>query len=206
MFCLQRFLPLEVAAFEPDPKLTASSALLRDSRIVLGYHGTSIERAQTILLSGQFIPSENDYDWLGHGVYFWEYAPIRAWQWARQMYRDRGAVVEAEIELGFCLDLTDSRYTKALKLAYDRIREAYANDRKPLPENKHKANRLDCLVINYLVQEIIVECDTVRAPFLEGEPVYKGSMLLTQSHIQLVVRDVSCIRKFRQLESEVADG
>jgi len=137
-----------------------------DSRIVLGYHGTRLDRAATILSTGKFIPSANDYDWLGHGIYFWEHAPFRAWQWARERYGSEGAVVAAKIRLGFCLDLTDIPFTDALKAAYQGIREAYILANRILPENKGKAPRLDCLVINYLTEYILPECDTVRAPFL----------------------------------------
>lgn len=77
--------------------------MLRESRIVVGYHGTSKYRAARILASGKFIPSENDFDWLGHGIYFWEYGPMRAWQWAKQKHRGEAAVIRAEIELGTCL-------------------------------------------------------------------------------------------------------
>jgi hypothetical protein len=153
-----------------------------------------VERAEIILSSGRFIPSQNDYDWLGHGVYFWEHAPLRARQWAIQKYRDRGVVVEATIELGVCLDLSDVRYTTTLKRAYEGLRDAYAATSRPLPVNKNKARCLDCLVINYLTGQILRECDTVRAPFLEGEPIYEGSMLRSQSHIQLVVRNHACIK------------
>jgi hypothetical protein len=34
---------------------------------------------------------------------------------------------------------------------------------------------------------------TVRCPFEEGEPVYEGSMIKTQSHVQIAVGDRSCI-------------
>jgi hypothetical protein len=129
----------------------------------------------------------------GDGVYFWEYTPLRAWQWARRKYREHAAVVEARIALGFCLDLSDIRYTSALKVAYESLREAFIRSGKALPVNRNRARCLDCLVINYLTTYIIPECDTVRAPFLEGEPVYDGSMLLTQSHVQLVVRNQNCI-------------
>jgi hypothetical protein len=38
---------------------------------VFGYHGTSREKANTILSEG-FRVSDNDYDWLGKGVYFFQ--------------------------------------------------------------------------------------------------------------------------------------
>lgn len=175
----------------------------RDSRVVLGYHGSSLNRAHTIASTGKFIPSANDYDWLGHGIYFWEHAPLRAWQWAREKYDSDAAVVEARIELGFCLDFTDVRFTDALRIAYRGIREAYILAGKTLPVNRGKARCLDCLVINYLTRYILTECDTVRAPFLEGDPVFDGSNLLTQSHVQLVVKNDSCIQPgIRVLDKE----
>jgi hypothetical protein len=160
-----------------------------------------VERAERILSSGRFAPSKNDYDWLGHGIYFWEYAPGRAWQWATEKYGADGAVVEATVELGYCLDLTDIVHTSAVRLAYERLREAFIAAGKPLPANRGKARYLDCLVINYLATYVLPECDTVRAPFLEGEPIYQGSMLLTQSHVQLVVRNHACIRADLKLVS-----
>jgi hypothetical protein len=178
----------------------------RDSRTVIGYHGTSKTKAETILRSGKFIPSANDYDWLGHGIYFWEHAPVRAWQWAKQKHWTEAAVVSATIELNLCLDLTDIRYTSALKKAYQSLQEAYILTGKVLPANRNKARCLDCLVINYLTSFVLPECDTVRAPFLEGEPIFEGSMLLTQSHIQVVVRNPRCILSdIRVIPQEVID-
>jgi hypothetical protein len=177
--------------------------LLREARIVTGYHGTRIDRAREILATGQFSPSANDYDWIGHGVYFWEFAPLRAWQWARNKFGADAAVVEAHIELGYCLDLTDIRFTNYLRAAYEGLREAWARTGTPLPVNRGKANCLDCLVVNYLCKAFLPECETVRAPFLEGDPIYDGSALLTQSHVQLVVRSSSCIRSpLRALNEE----
>jgi hypothetical protein len=167
--------------------------LLKDQRVVVGYHGTRVDRAETVISSGKFVPSTNDYDWLGHGIYFWEYAPLRAWQWARAKYGNQAAVVEAQIELGYCLDLSDIRYTEALETAYEGLSEAYIRTNSALPINRGKARCLDCLVINYVGKYLLPQCETVRAPFLEGEPIYAGSSLLTQSHMQLVVRKESTI-------------
>lgn len=167
--------------------------LLYVPRVVVGYHGTSYDHALDIMATGQFSPSTNDYDWLGHGVYFWEYAPLRAWQWARAKYGNDASVIEAQIKLGYCLDLTDIGYTRFLITAYDGLREAYVRTGNALPVNKRKLHFLDCFVINYLCEFILPECDTVRAPFLEGNQIYDGSELLTQSHVQLVVRNKACI-------------
>lgn len=69
-------------------------------------------------------PSENEWDWLGTGAYFWESDPLRAFEWAlEQSTRPRGtiresAVIGAAIDLGNCLDLTS-------RADLDLVREAY---------------------------------------------------------------------------------
>jgi hypothetical protein len=85
----------------------------RFARVVLGYHGCDAEFANA-LLSGETLirdwkVSRNRYDWLGHGIYFWEHAPERAWAWASASKKT--GVIGAVIQLGRCLDLTDTAYT-----------------------------------------------------------------------------------------------
>src|SRR5215207_8245372 len=91
------------------------------SRIVLGYHGCDPAFAEDLLLGRVPIAdwelSQNPYDWLGHGIYFWEFAPYRARSWD-----DKGGVIGAIIQLGVCLDLTDVRYTALLQREYKLVR------------------------------------------------------------------------------------
>jgi hypothetical protein len=51
-------------------------------------------------------PSENDYDWLGNGIYFWVDSPERALSWAKQR-RSSPSVLGAYAYPGNCLNLTD---------------------------------------------------------------------------------------------------
>jgi hypothetical protein len=162
--------------------------LAESARLIVGYHGTSARQAEVIVRERLFQLSRNDYDWLGHGVYFWEDAPYRAWRWARGKYGTEAAVVQATVRLGRCLDLTDIRYTEAIRRAFDGLREAYAAQKKTMPMNRGKARLLDCLVINYVAEYVFPDCESVRAPFLEGPPIFDGSALLSESHIQIVVR------------------
>src|SRR4051812_42194753 len=57
------------------------------ARIVIGYHGCTADFARDLLLGIRPIsawnPSTNDWDWLGHGIYFWEHSPERALRWAQ---------------------------------------------------------------------------------------------------------------------------
>lgn len=62
----------------------------------LGYHGTTLEAAKKIITDG-FRPSSNPWEWLGHGIYFWQDAPNRARDWAKEVIRGyRAACVEGK--------------------------------------------------------------------------------------------------------------
>jgi len=167
----------------------------RFARVVLGYHGCDADFADS-LLSGEtkiqdWQESRNRYDWLGHGVYFWEHGPERAAIWAAGN-RKKG-VIGAVIQLGTCLDFTDIKYTAVLKNFHEDLKEAYAAAGKTLPTNKQGHRALDCLVINELIRQTDIGFQTVRSPFLEGSPVFPGSGILEESHIQITVIDKSCI-------------
>jgi len=167
----------------------------RFTRIVLGYHGCDPAFADSLIRGDRRIadwqPSQNPYDWLGHGIYFWEYAPERARIWG-----GKGGVVGAVIQLATCLDLTDVSHSLLLVGAFEVVRALYAQRGQSLPANKGKRRDLDCLVINKLVamaENDGINFQTVRCPFLEGAPAFKGSSIRKESHIQISVRDKGCI-------------
>ena len=60
-----------------------------------------------------------------------------------------------------------------------------------------KKRELDCAVIRYahkLAREEGIYFDSVRAAFLEGEPLYPGSMFRRQNHIQIAIINQNCIK------------
>ena len=42
-------------------------------RTIIGYHGTTAETADRLVNGEPFTESENDDDWFGRGIYFWEH-------------------------------------------------------------------------------------------------------------------------------------
>lgn len=172
----------------------------RFARIVLGYHGAktgdAAEYAKKLLLGEasveQWKSSENEYDWLGDGIYFWEHSPERARRWAGA----DGIVVGAVIQLGYCLDLTDLHFTDLLKQSYEALKLEFESNKLPLPRNKGRALKLrvlDCLVINSLSPYVLEVVDTVRGAFEEGDEAFPGAALRTETHIQVAVRNRRCI-------------
>ena len=169
----------------------------RFTRPVYGYHGCTQALADELISGARPVAawprSRNEYDWLGHGIYFWEYGFERAREWSLANGRD-GGVVGAHIQLGRCLDLADTRYTGLLEVAYRDIKAAFNSLGRPLPVNQKKRNNLDCLVINHILEQNQADpLQTVRCPFLEGAPAFSGSMIRRLSHIQISIIDPACI-------------
>ncbi len=172
-------------------------------RTVFAYHGCDVAAAERVLLGEKFKRSENSYDWLGAGIYFWEYGPNRAFRWAENQKR-RGkikhpAVVGAIIALDRCFDLLDTKFTADLGSAFEVWRSTLDEQGTQLPENTGPEKRLrrrDCALINWYLGELERQgdgYDTVRGAFPEGTPAFPGSEILRESHVQITVRNPACI-------------
>ena len=168
--------------------------ILPHSEFVYGYHGCHRKVAAKIL-NGEdtMLSSDNDYDWLGTGIYFWEDAPIRAYDWAVKRFgKDDAAVVGAKIRLGACLNLMDVESYQLLQATYESLKAAGVT----LPSNGRYFHRLDCMVVNAATNyasSLGRPFDTVRCPFSEGKPVFPDSCLYDLSHIQVAVRNPAAI-------------
>lgn len=173
---------------------------------VLGYHGCDAKVAERLLDGERFKKSTNEYDWLGHGIYFWEANPARGLEFAKELlHLQRGqikkpAVVGAVIDMGLCLDLTTSAGVRQVGTAYRRLKEIGRKAGRDLPENHRDGLRrnLDCAVIEAL-HAIRKEAgdnpiDTVKGVFIEGGPIYSSSGFFQKTHTQICVRNPACIK------------
>jgi hypothetical protein len=179
---------------------------------VLGFHGCDRAVADRVIAGRQRLrASANDYDWLGAGIYFWESDATRTREWAHELRRrgklDRPAVVGAVIDLGQCLNLLDRQYLKLVASAYRFLKNDAERTGTPLPRNRSLPGRsalllrdLDCATIN-VCRELQVDrglppFDTVRAAFIEGEPLYPNAGFNDRNHIQLCVVNPRCIKGY----------
>jgi len=160
---------------------------------VFGFHGCDRAVAEKVLSGeGELYPSDNGYDWLGTGIYFWENAPERALEWACAQNKKEPYVVGAVIQLSSCLNLMDKESASMLNSAYQRLLVTG----EALPENKGKLHNLDMLVINtanYAMEKEGKSFDAVRGAFIEGSEIFPNSTIRTDTHIQLCVRNPECI-------------
>jgi hypothetical protein len=159
------------------------------------------------LLQGEaFQPSNNAYDWLGPGVYFWESNPQRGLEFAQESARRKAAaqddsfVVGAVIEPGLCCDLTTTTGIEWVRQAYDGLSQYLAASGDKLPTNSSDGFRrnLDCAVLRWLHKVIedraMQPIDTLRGIFIEGAPLYPGAGFYAKTHVQIVVRNPNCIK------------
>ena len=178
--------------------------LHRTPRTVVGYHGCSGETAERILDGVRFVSSRRAYDWLGEGIYFWEYGPFRAYEWGERRFEAEAAVLEATIQLGRCLNLLDIEHQAELRSAYDRVAQLAVAQGVELPRNRDDGRYyLDQFVVEFYCriqeEERNLPLQTIRACFPEGEPVFPDSRILSHTHVQLAVRDDSCITRLRRV-------
>ncbi len=182
-------------------------------RLVVGYHACERTTARRVLLGeAELTPSTNDYDWLGTGIYFWEYGLTRARQFAEEK-RHRGVITDpfvigAYVHLGQCFDLTDLWATRELAFHYEDLRAKLGEDQ--LPVNRSMTGRgselllrrLDCSVINLCLAAADMKTratggrfgfDTVRGAFEEGPPAFPGAAIREKSHVQFSVRNPVCV-------------
>lgn len=179
-------------------------------RQVIAFHGCDRDiRDQVLLGKAALRPSENDYDWLGRGLYFWEFGPERAIEWAQNQKRrgriKKAAVLGAYINLGHCFDLLDTRFTRVLGQAYPDFETVLKLSGNTVPENVSQfqgdsellLRKRDCAVINWALdryqQALIKPIDTVRGVFQEGQAAFPGAFIKEKSHIQIAVREPACI-------------
>jgi len=190
------------------------------SGLILGFHGCDEQIAIEILLQKiKFKPSENKYDWLGKGMYFWEDSPSRAEQFITHLYNNpqkdkpkivKPSVLGAVIDLGHCLDLTDYYCLQTLKDAYEYYYDLQTSSGWEVLKNtnpKSLANnpdnlwrQLDCAVINlhhkFREENNLKPYDSVRGIFVEGEELYPTAGFRDKNHIQLSIINPNCIKGY----------
>ena len=193
--------------------------------LVIGFHGCDIRvRDKLLNRPNEIVISQKPYDWLGHGMYFWENNYQRAMQWAEDKKRrgaiETPAVIGAVLFLGYCCDLTDSSCIGNLANAYALMAERSMRLGRELPVNRdlpHDLQRdkllrdLDCSTIEYMHDYLITKVrqdmkqkgfsetrifDSTRGIFTEGGPAFEGSEIQAKTHTQLCIRNLNCIQGF----------
>ena len=174
---------------------------------ILGFHSCDKEIGLKALNGKtQLKPSKNKWDWLGHGIYFWEHNPHRALEYAKAVAEDKQRakakiktpfVIGCIIDLGKCLNLTEPSNYALIRESYKTLKATYERIGQELPKNEGGARILDCAVfmnLHYMLSKRdIPSYDTVRGAFSEGKPIYEGCAIDDKTHIQICVRNTEAI-------------
>jgi len=175
-----------------------------------GFHSCARELGLRLLNgSDQLRPSDNPYDWLGPGIYFWEQNPYRALEYAVEAARKHQKfsgkiktpfVIGAIIELGNCLNLVEPNSISIVKEAYTNLLETILDSGERMPVNKGANRILDCAVIKFVHEsnkrKKMPRYDTIRSPFQEGGPIYDGANFTDRLHIEICVLNTNLIKGY----------
>jgi hypothetical protein len=190
--------------------------------LLIGFHGCDKAVRDEIVKGKMSLnPSENLYDWLGNGIYFWENNQQRAFEFANELQNiskgkiKKPSVIGAVIDLGYCLDLLDSEYLQLVLESHSNLSDSFKSMDLSMPINKSVIGsndlllrNLDRAVIENLHQQRSLKnlpaFDSVRGVFIEGKPLYDGAGFHEKNHIQICIRNPNCIKGF--FVPRLADG
>lgn len=192
--------------------LTENLLYTSDPGFVLGFHGCE-ESVRDLIVNGKTMlkASENNYDWLGYGFYFWQNSIERAMDFAKNPPGGKKiakpAVLGAVISLGNCLDLVDLKHIRSLKYSYENLAFSAKQAHRTLPQNRNAKGsndyvlrELDCSVIENM--HALMDAanrqpfDSARGVFVEGQPIYLNAGFCEKTHIQICIRNPNCILGF----------
>src|SRR5690349_7385499 len=121
----------------------------------IGFHGCDhVVKRRVVSGVTTLIPSNNTYDWLGNGIYFWENNQQRALDFATEQKQRKGkkarirrpAAIAAVLDTGFCLDLLNAEYIKLLKDSYETFFDICQFLGVWMPSNRSVANSTEILL------------------------------------------------------------
>ncbi len=192
---------------------------MSDGALVVAYHGCDVTVRDGLVKGDikELNPSNNKYDWLGPGVYFFENDLERAQQFA-QAAHDQPAklytkqpiatpsVVGAVLRISRWLDMTTQFGMANWVAAFKSLESSQRTTGQKMPENKAAdaedttvlLRRLDCAVFMLLHQlraeQQYPAIQAVRAAFYQGQPLAKSSSeFREQTHMQIALRDNACV-------------
>ncbi|WP_206156196.1 hypothetical protein [Chitinophaga fulva] len=183
--------------------------------LVIGFHGCERSLRDDVINERKKLRfSTGKYEWLGHGIYFWQNNYERALEFVTHPPDGRKivhpAVLGAVINLDYCLDLLDTKHIRNIKNGFLMMVDATLEREGKLPRNRNKEGadnlqdkvirELDCQVIEYVHERMrrkgVRQYDSVRGVFIEGTPIYEDAGFFDKTHIQICIRNPNCIKGY----------
>lgn len=160
------------------------------------FHGTSIDCAQNIISQGCFSKSLSDFNYLGEGVYFYEYSKQHAFTFIkRKLPTDEIAILESTLDLGNCLDLNNEEHSIFVSETANKLIE------------KTSDNTInDGVVIEFICSvSLKIKIDSVRANYTNAKigKIFKGSHFYAKSEMIVCMRTLANIKSIKICKGEI---
>jgi len=184
--------------------------------LLVAYHGCDATVRDDLVIGklAKLRPSENKYDWLGPGVYFYEADCQRARQFAQASHDHperhytatpigTPAVVGAILRVATCLDMTTQEGLQHYRAAFVTLRDALGEEN--LPTNQAAGDDDTDVILHHLDEAVIRTVHSmrkkqnleafqmVRGAFYQGNEAAPSSAFREGTHIQLALVDHSCV-------------
>lgn len=194
-------------------------------QLVVAYHGCDRATADA-LVSGalkELSPSNNPYDWLGPGVYFFQDDWRRALMFAQASADNPGRnftarpitapyVVGALLKLSSVVDVSTQDGIEAFRVSYEALKISGV----PLKKNKKSKEDDPDVILRGLDRQVFINLhqmlqdqdlspvDAVRGAFPQGQPVAPTSAIFSNSHVQIALRNPACVLGYFRVPELVA--
>lgn len=158
-----------------------------------GFHGTERSSAHEILKTGYFKYSIDDEEWLGKGIYFFDFDYKQAWYFCEKARKySEWAVLSCNIVTDNYIDLNMTDHFEAFKSFANKLKNRYKTRSDGKPRK----------LINAVVLNVMLEAkpfDLVRAVFAvsPGYPVDRTNIIPVQ--FQICVRNRDCIKSIEEV-------
>lgn len=173
---------------------------MEQSKVFVGYHGTDADSATSILKGKKFLPSGSWRDWLGKGIYFFEFDAHQAFMITKARKRipeEKVVVLQSEILSENFLDLLIDEDREFIEKFSRKLIDKIKEKEEEIGRWKHKEGYvLDALYELY-------PFDLVRAAYLVPRKHTYFLLDYVTVQIQLCVKNSECIRSESIREVEV---
>jgi hypothetical protein len=194
-------------------------------QLVVAYHGCD-RATETALVSGaltELSQSNNPYDWLGPGVYFFQDDWRRALMFAQASADNPSrhftarpittpSVVGAILKLSSVVDVSTQEGIEAFRVSYEALQKSGVK----LNENKKSKQEDPDVILRGLDRQVFINLhqmlhdqqllpvDAVRGAFPQGQPVAPTSAIYANSHVQIALRNSACVLGYFRVPELVA--
>ena len=194
-------------------------------QLVVAYHGCD-SATENALVSGalkELSQSNNPYDWLGPGVYFFQDDWRRALMFAqasadnpRRKFTAKPiktpSVVGALLKLSSVVDVSTQDGIEAFRRSYEALKKSGVK----LKENKKSKDDDADVILRGLDRQVFINLhqmledqhlppvDAVRGAFPQGQPVAPTSAIYANSHVQIALRNPACVLGYFRVPELVA--